>query len=72
MKSQTFRPIHPGRIVQTAKTGSGLSSAPVFLLRSVVPLHLVVQHGSGGGMEYEYVIDAATGAVLDHEVERDD
>lgn len=25
-----------------------------------------------GGMEYEYVIDAATGAVLDHEVERDD
>jgi len=23
-------------------------------------------------MEYEYVIDAATGAVLDHEVERDD
>lgn len=25
-----------------------------------------------GGMEYDYVIDAATGAVLDHEVERDD
>lgn len=25
-----------------------------------------------GGMEYEYVIDAATGAVLDHETERDD
>lgn len=25
-----------------------------------------------GGMEYDYVIDAATGAVLDHETERDD
>ena len=25
-----------------------------------------------GGMEYEYVIDAATGAVLNHETERDD
>lgn len=25
-----------------------------------------------GGMEYEYVIDAATGAVLNHEMERDD
>ena len=25
-----------------------------------------------GGMEYEYVIDAATGAGLDHETERDD
>lgn len=25
-----------------------------------------------GGMEYEYVIDAATGSVLDHETERDD
>ena len=25
-----------------------------------------------GGMEYDYVIDAATGAVLNHEMERDD
>ena len=56
MKSQTFRPIHPGCIVQTEKTGA---AAPVFLLRSVVPLRLVVQHGSGGGVDDVVILHAA-------------